>query len=243
MPGLETGSRGSVNSMRHPTGFRADGREQGPQSTFRRTAGRGSRAARIHGLVHPSDPVDDLSRALRLHRAADDEEARDRDLILDFLRRHSDPFDRRIQEGHLTGSAVVVSATGDRVLLLHHRKLDRWLQPGGHADPGERRAEGVALREAREETGILGLALHPTAPRPLDVDVHDIPARGGEPAHQHLDLRYLVLAPESAVVDPDLAEANEIRWVEWAELESLSPDHGLRRALDKARSLVNQDVP
>ena len=86
--------------------------------------------------------------------------------------------------------------TGRRVLLLHHRKLDRWLQPGGHAEPGEADGEEVALREAREETGIAALRLHPDAPRPLDVDVHAIPARGSEPAHLHLDLRYVVIAPD-----------------------------------------------
>src|SRR4029453_15241807 len=81
-------------------------------------------------------------------------------------------------EGHLTGSAITVSADGAHVLLLHHRKLDRWLQPGGHGDPGETTGEEGALREALEESGIEGLTLHPRAPRPLDGDVHDIPARG-----------------------------------------------------------------
>ena len=180
-----------------------------------------------------------LAEALRLHRPADEKEARDRDRILAFVLRHERPFDRAILEGHLTGSAITVSADGSRVLLLHHRKLDRWLQPGGHGDPGETTGEEVALREAFEETGIEGLALHPSAPRPLDVDVHDIPARAGEPAHEHLDLRYLVAAPAGAAVAPDLAELHEVRWVPWDEVEALGPDHGLRRALAKAHAGVN----
>ncbi|HSE96548.1 MAG TPA: NUDIX domain-containing protein, partial [Methylomirabilota bacterium] len=139
-----------------------------------------------------------LADRLRRHVPRDPREAADLAAILAFVARHPDPFDRRIPEGHLTGSALVLSAAGDRVLLLFHRKLGRWLQPGGHAEPGETTGEAVALREAVEETGIPGLALHPAAPRPLDVDVHDIPARGTEPAHQHLDLRYLVLAPARA---------------------------------------------
>jgi 8-oxo-dGTP pyrophosphatase MutT (NUDIX family) len=182
-----------------------------------------------------SDP---LAAALARHRSADDEEARDRSTIAAFVARHANPFDRSIREGHLTGSAITVSHDGRRVLLLHHRKLDRWLQPGGHGDPGERTGEEVALREAREESGIEGLALHPTAPRPIDVDVHEIPARAPEPAHQHLDLRYLVLAPEGARIAPALAELHEIRWVPWDEVDALGPDHGLRRALAKARALV-----
>jgi 8-oxo-dGTP pyrophosphatase MutT (NUDIX family) len=189
----------------------------------------------------PDDARAALAGALSRHAPADEEESRDRDRILDFVRRHERPFDRGIPEGHLTGSAITVSADGARVLLLHHRKLDRWLQPGGHGDPGETTGEEVALREAFEESGIAGLALHPSAPRPLDVDVHDIPARGSEPAHEHLDLRYLVVAPPGATVAPDLAELHEIRWVAWDETGALSPDHGLRRALAKARSLV--EVP
>jgi len=184
-----------------------------------------------------------LAEALALHQPADDREARDRATISDFVARHEHPFDRAILEGHLTGSAITVSHDGARVLLLHHRKLDRWLQPGGHGDPGERTGEEVALREALEESGIRGLALHPWAPRPLDVDVHDIPARGREPAHQHLDLRYLVVAPENAVITPDLEELHEIRWVPWDEIDSLGPDRGLRRALAKARAIVARGSP
>lgn len=184
------------------------------------------------------DPRAALVLALRRLVPADAEEARDRDRIVAFVLRHERPFDRAIPEGHLTGSAITVSADGARVLLLHHRKLGRWLQPGGHGDPGETKGEEVALREAFEESGIHGLALHDRAPRPLDVDVHEIPARGDEPAHEHLDLRYLVVAPEGAIVAPDLAELHEIRWVGWDETGPLRPDHGLQRALEKARALV-----
>src|SRR6266540_3835261 len=107
----------------------------------------------------------DLAWSLARHQPADEEEAADLARILAFVSRHADPFDRRIAEGHLTASALVVSATGERVLLLHHRKLDRWLQPGGHGDPGETSGEQVALREAHEETGLPGLTLHPGARR------------------------------------------------------------------------------
>jgi 8-oxo-dGTP pyrophosphatase MutT (NUDIX family) len=179
---------------------------------------------------------------LRRHAPADAKEARDLAEILAFLDRHPDPFDRGIVEGHLTGSAVVVSATGDRVLLLHHRKLRRWLQPGGHAEPGEREGDTVALREAREETGIEGLALHPSAPRPLDVDVHPIPARGDEPEHSHLDLRYLVVAPSDAVLHRQAAEARALRWFTWDELAALDLDPGLRRALRAARAQPRRGV-
>jgi 8-oxo-dGTP pyrophosphatase MutT (NUDIX family) len=188
-----------------------------------------------------TDPTRDLElRAhLRRHAPADAKEASDLAEILAFVDRHPEPFDRRIVEGHLTGSAVVLSAAGDHVLLLHHRKLRRWLQPGGHAEAGEGSGETVALREAREETGIEGLTLHPTAPRPLDVDVHPIPARGDEPAHRHLDLRYLVIAPRDASLRRLAAEARALRWFTWEELAAIDLDPGLRRALRTARAVTN----
>jgi 8-oxo-dGTP pyrophosphatase MutT (NUDIX family) len=178
----------------------------------------------------------DLLDRLGRHAPADAEEARDLRQIIEFVTRHSDPFDRRRPEGHLTGSAFVVSADGQHVLLLHHRKLERWLQPGGHAENGERSGEAVALREAREETGLADLVLHPQAPRPLDVDVHAIPAREGEPAHQHLDLRYLVVTGGRGRLAPGADETGALRWFDWDELHDLDLDPGLRRALGKARA-------
>lgn len=186
------------------------------------------------------EPATSLARSLSAYRPADAREAADLLEIVQFVARHADPFDRRIAEGHLTGSALVVSRDGGRVLLLRHRKLQRWLQPGGHAEPGESSGEAVALREAHEETGIAALTLHPSAPRPLDVDVHEIPARGDEPAHLHLDLRYLVLAPRKATLARSPAESEDLRWFDWAELPALDLDPGLRRALGKVRTLLTR---
>lgn len=180
-----------------------------------------------------------LAEDLARHAPADADEAAHLRRILDFVGRHPRPFDRGIAEGHLTGSAVVVSARRDRVLLLHHRKLQRWLQPGGHADPRETRGEDVALREALEETGISGLALHPRAPRPFDVDVHAIPAFGTEPAHAHLDLRYLVVAPAADAIARSAEETNDARWFAWDDLPALDLDRGLVRALAKAQGWVS----
>lgn len=176
-----------------------------------------------------------LPETLAAHQPADAEEAADRDAILAFVGRHENPFDREIREGHLTASALIVSSDGQRTLLLYHLKLERWLQPGGHAESGEDAGETVALREAFEETGLSGLALHPSAPRPLDVDVHDIPARRDEPAHQHLDLRYLVVGPAASAAAPPPGESQQLRWFTWEETAALGLDHGLTRALRKAR--------
>jgi 8-oxo-dGTP pyrophosphatase MutT (NUDIX family) len=178
-----------------------------------------------------------LVDSLRRHVPADEEEARDRDRILAFVLRHDRPFDRGILEGHLTGSAITVSADGSRVLLLHHRKLDRWLQPGGHGDPGETTGEEVALREAFEESGIRGLRLHAAAPRPLDVDVRDVGAREQARPRAHLDLRYLAVAPKRGH-RADLAEAARDPLGPWdgrrAELTTACAARSRRHAFDPA---------
>lgn len=176
-----------------------------------------------------------LRDRLSRHQPEGPDETADLATILAFVNAHRDPFDRRIPDGHLTASAFILSPDGSRVLLLHHRKLDRWLQPGGHAEPGEAIGEEVALREAREETGIAALALHPEAPRPVDVDVHAIPAHGSERAHHHLDLRYVVVAAEGASLLPSPNETNALRWFAWDELAGLGLDVGLQRGLAKAR--------
>lgn len=110
-----------------------------------------------------------------------------------FLAGHVDAFERSCPPGHFTGSAWMVSADGDRVLLTHHRKLGLWLQPGGHAD-GDPDLRRVALREAEEETGLRGLRIEPGI---FDIDRHRIPARPDEPEHWHYDVRYVVRAGEN----------------------------------------------
>ena len=109
-----------------------------------------------------------------------------------FVASHPDCFERSCRVGHITGSAWIVNRTGERMLLTHHRKLGRWLQPGGHSD-GDPDTLEVALREAWEESGLEVRALDEAI---FDLDVHVIPARGHEPAHYHYDVRFLVHAME-----------------------------------------------
>lgn len=108
--------------------------------------------------------------------------------FVELLARGPHCFERAAHEAHFTGSAWLVSADGERVLLTHHRKLGRWLQLGGHAD-GDVDLAGVALREAEEESGLDDLGV---VPEPFDLDRHRIPARGDEPEHWHYDVRYVV---------------------------------------------------
>jgi len=150
----------------------------------------------------------------------------------------ADCFERSCPPGHVTGSAFVVSADGRRTLLVHHRKLDRWLQPGGHAD-GESDVAQVALREAREETGIDALTFVGTdgEPAPFDLDVHEIPARPGEPAHEHHDVRFLLVAAAGQEARAS-EESHAVRWFELDEIGDLDVDESVVRMTRKAQALL-----
>jgi 8-oxo-dGTP pyrophosphatase MutT (NUDIX family) len=133
-----------------------------------------------------------LLRLLQTHVSSDEREEADRCAMLRLAEELDDPLSRREARAHFTASAFVVDETGARTCLVQHVKLDRLLQPGGHVEPSDFSLEAAALREAHEETA-LAVTLHPTAPRPFDLDIHEIPERPGEPAHFHLDVRYLVV--------------------------------------------------
>jgi 8-oxo-dGTP pyrophosphatase MutT (NUDIX family) len=175
-----------------------------------------------------------LDRMLAEHVPLDDDEAGHLARILDFVGRHANPFDRAMTAGHLTGSAFVLDPS-DRLLLAHHRRLDIWVQLGGHSD-GETVAHEVALREAREESGLDDLRFDDRllfddgSPRLLDVDVHRIPARRDEPEHDHLDLRFLLRTdtPDRIVGDP--TETHALEWVTLDEARRRC-DPGMLRAL------------
>jgi 8-oxo-dGTP pyrophosphatase MutT (NUDIX family) len=144
---------------------------------------------------------------------------------------------RSTLEGHLTGSAWVLAPDGAAALLIHHAKLDRWLQPGGHADDTDEDLAATARREAQEECGLSGLRLH--SPAIFDLDVHEIPARGHEPAHLHYDLRFLFFAPAESEL---LRNQLEIKDMAWHSLVSLCGDStplSLRRMAQKAFSMLN----
>src|SRR5205814_10379951 len=140
------------------------------------------------------------------------------DRIREFLRRSPAPFSRANPEGHITASAVVTRPEDSAFLLVWHRKLGRWLQPGGHLEEGDASVFAAALREAREETGIEAFA-HPIGDRILDVDVHPIPAYGPDPAHFHFDIRFL-LTPTG----PAISQRDDVAWFSLAEALSNSDD-------------------
>jgi 8-oxo-dGTP pyrophosphatase MutT (NUDIX family) len=179
---------------------------------------------RVEEIGSAPDVVAVVRATVEAHHPADGREERSRRLVAAALTTLARPFDRLAASEHVTGSAVVV---GPRGTVLHlHKRLHRWLQPGGHLEPGESPWE-AALREAQEETG-LSLA-HPAAgPRLIHVDVHRA-ALG----HTHLDLRYLVVGPDSDPAPPP-GESPEARWFGWDEAARIA-DGALVGALRAAR--------
>ncbi len=183
-----------------------------------------------------SEATTGLLAQLAGHAPADPKEAADLEAMRRWAGDLEQPLSRHQPGAHFTGSALVVDLAGGRVCLLHHRKLNRWLQAGGHADPVDGGSlEATALREAAEETGCR-VGLHPHAPRPLDVDVHRIPARGSEAAHLHLDVRYLVVAEDPYALAHDPAESDGAKWLSWNEALALADEEGLQRLLRKGRA-------
>ena len=188
-------------------------------------------------LVDPGSPSDDpavLAELLRSLVPADAGQAALRTTMLEFLAAHPDALERTCVPGHFTASALVVADDRARFVLLHHTKLRRWLQPGGHVD-GSSNMAGAAWREATEETGLAGLAV---ALPVVDLDIHRVEPPS-EPAHDHLDLRFVVLAPPDAELSPN-HESTDIRWVTEDDLDALDVDAGLRRLVANGLAMARR---
>ena len=147
------------------------------------------------------------------------------------LARSADPTDRdRFSPGHFTASGFVVSLDGSSLLLIHHRRLNRWLQPGGHIDPEDTSPIAAAAREVTEETGI---AVEPILQDLIDLDIHSIPPRAPEPAHEHFDLRFAFRALDETLIAAD--EVIDATWVQWDDLDAYGVDTSMTRAVQALR--------
>lgn len=146
-----------------------------------------------------------------------------------------DPWSRSLPL-HFTASALVVHPHSGRVLLRWHQRLRLWLQAGGHADPGERDPLQVALREAREETGLPDLTPWPDGTIRHAVICH-VPAGNGEPAHEHADLRYFMTTGTPDAARPENAGA-PLRWLTVPAARDLAAADNLRHTLDRVAALL-----
>ena len=160
-------------------------------------------------------------------------EATDVERVRDLIKQAEDPWSRE-NPLHLTASALIVHPASHRVLLRWHDRLGMWLQVGGHGDPGEHDPVEIVLREAREETGLTDLRLVSDL---MHVVVVHVPAAGGEPAHEHADLRYVL-----ATDDPDSARPENprspLRWLGFDEARELMGQDILGETLSRAEKLM-----
>ena len=149
----------------------------------------------------------------------------------------ADPWSRSQLPLHFTGSALVLHPASRRVLLRWHYKHDRWLQVGGHGDPGETDPLQIALREAREETGLSDLVPWPDASLQHAVVCYVRPS-ANEPEHEHADLRYFLATEHPDEIAPE-NEQSPLRWLTIAQARALVGDNNLRETLDRAERLFD----
>jgi 8-oxo-dGTP pyrophosphatase MutT (NUDIX family) len=174
-----------------------------------------------------------LQNALENYKASDSNEG---NFIRQFLSllQHPNAYKRDHLPGHLTGSAWIIDNSRQFVLLTHHAKLNRWLQPGGHAD-GDEDITAVALREATEETGVTNFKL--LSENIFDIDIHPIPARTNFPEHLHFDVRILLEADRSRPLFIT-EESHDLAWIKLEDVgEKSGKNESMQRMVQKVKSL------
>jgi len=169
------------------------------------------------------------------YRPGDDIEAADLARARELVRQAPDPW-LRSTPLHLTASALVVHPASGEVLLRWHQRQRAWLQVGGHADPGETDPLAIALREAREETGLADLVAWPDGEL-RHVALVQVAARGDEPAHAHADLRFVLASAAPEAARPESGDA-PLRWLAPSQARRLTSEPNLREFLSRVERLI-----
>lgn len=167
---------------------------------------------------------------LEKHAPIDENELKMTNETIEFVKTNEECFKRELLIGHVTGSAWIVNDARTHVLMMHHRKLNQWFQPGGHCD-GDPDVLNVALKEANEETGLENLKV--VDGEVYDVDVHLIPERKGIPAHYHYDVRFLI----EADMDEPLIVTEESNDLAWVSLEKITEHNDSESIMRMARKM------
>jgi 8-oxo-dGTP pyrophosphatase MutT (NUDIX family) len=154
--------------------------------------------------------------------------------FISFIEAHPDCFERTCVKGHLTGSSIIYNEDFTKVLLTHHKKLNKWLQLGGHAD-GDTDLSQVALKEAQEESGLENVEFC-FDKKIIDIDLHLIPKNPKDEQHFHYDVRYCfkTKTPEKIKISH---ESKELRWIDISELSSYTQEESLLRLVKKSQEL------
>ncbi|NML19997.1 NUDIX hydrolase [Pseudoflavitalea sp. G-6-1-2] len=152
--------------------------------------------------------------------------------MLRFIETNTDCFERSLLIGHVTGSAWILNKERTHALLMHHKKLNKWFQPGGHCD-GDADVMHVAAKEAFEETG---LEVNPISTAIFDVDHHQIPESKGIPEHTHYDIRFLFEANRTTDELASNSEARAVRWIALEEIDRYNNDESIMRMVRKSVS-------
>ncbi|WKK87537.1 NUDIX hydrolase [Marivirga arenosa] len=147
----------------------------------------------------------------------------------------SKAFLRDNLDRHFTASAWIINPISQQVLLLHHKKLNKWLQAGGHAD-GDENLEKVARKEASEETGHNNL--QQISESIFDIDIHTIPERKGIPQHEHYDVRFAYFCHEIEETSIN-SESNDFQWVELDRIKDLTNEPSILRMVSKTKDIIN----
>jgi 8-oxo-dGTP pyrophosphatase MutT (NUDIX family) len=177
-----------------------------------------------------------LNGLLTDYQATGDIETADLKRMVRLATAAPDPWSRTLPL-HFTASALVVHPASRRVLLRWHPKLELWLQVGGHGDPGERDPLEIALREAREETGLADLVPWPDA-RLVHAAVCPVPKSAKEPEHEHADLRYVFATEEPDAISPESDHA-PLRWLAIEQARALVGANNIGDTLDRLGRLLD----
>ena len=181
-----------------------------------------------------------LVQLLDAHQPLDDAEEVFRRRIREHVLAEERWWHRDTLPGHVTASAFIVDSECTQMLLHHHRKLDRWLQLGGH-DEGERSPAEAVLREVAEESGLSAFQFHGDSGI-FDLDIHAIPSRGAMPAHDHLDVRFLLVADPSEPLQRDDSESLALAWFPLSEAIAKMDEVGAQRVERKIRALQGKST-